>query len=135
VVAGTDVLDENLFGHGGAFGDRRCRCGRTGCLETVAAGWALPDPVGDDALRDVAEAVAVAVAAEPAARDATVIVVGGGMVRRYPNLVTLVQDALPTRVVEASAAPAAAKSAAAWGLRRLASSSYGSDAVIEGGRS
>jgi len=132
VVAGSEVLDENLFGHGGAFGDRLCRCGRTGCLETVAAGWALPDALGDEQLRGVAAAVAVAVAAEPAADPAAVIVVGGGIVRRHPNLVAFVQDALPTRAVEASAAPPAAKSAAAWGLRRL---SYGFDAVLEGGRS
>ena len=42
----------NLFGHnaedhGAAFGDKPCRCGRHGCLETVAAGWALPEPLGE----------------------------------------------------------------------------------------
>ncbi|HVB26602.1 MAG TPA: ROK family protein, partial [Mycobacteriales bacterium] len=37
-VDGDDVTP-NLIAHGGGFGDRPCRCGETGCLETVAGGW------------------------------------------------------------------------------------------------
>ena len=48
---GGAVVDEgvvthcNLFGHQPGFGSRLCSCGRSGCLETVAAGWAMPRPL------------------------------------------------------------------------------------------
>ena len=114
VDAGT-VVGANLFGHHPGFGDRGCRCGANGCLETVAAGWALPEPLDDVALRMVAAAVARAVDAEPLASGKT-LVVGGGLVRRYPRLVDLVAATLPARAVEPSCAPADLKSAAAYGL-------------------
>jgi predicted NBD/HSP70 family sugar kinase len=50
-VGGAVVVDGaatcNLFAHHPGFSDRTCTCTRTGCLETVAAGWALPDPLPD----------------------------------------------------------------------------------------
>jgi predicted NBD/HSP70 family sugar kinase len=118
VVRDARVVAGNLFGHGSGFGDSVCRCGRSGCLETVAGGWALPEPITRNHLEDVATAIAVAIGREPQASGGPVVV-GGGITRRYPQLVRLLADRLPERRVEASLAPARAKSAAAWGLRRL----------------
>jgi predicted NBD/HSP70 family sugar kinase len=115
VVADGQVVGANLLGHGGAFSAAVCPCGRIGCLETVAAGWALPDPLPATRLGDVAAAVARAVRDEPLA-VAPLLVVAGGLARRYPQLVDAIRVALPDHVVEPSAAPAQVKSAAAWGL-------------------
>jgi predicted NBD/HSP70 family sugar kinase len=119
-VGGAVVLDGrvaagNLFGHAKGFSDHPCTCTQVGCLETVAAGWALPDPLTDDAVDVVAAALARAVDAEPAATP-DLVVVGGGLARRYPALVTAAGAALPGRTVQPTHAPAGAKSAAAWGL-------------------
>ena len=38
------VVAANLLGHLAGYSDMECLCGQVGCLETVAAGWALPDP-------------------------------------------------------------------------------------------
>jgi predicted NBD/HSP70 family sugar kinase len=117
VVRDGEVLG-NLLGHASGFGDKRCPCGLTGCLETVAAGWALSDPATDAELALAAEAVAQAVRSEPLATP-ELVVVAGGLARRHPQLVELVASALPHRVVQPTAAPPAAKSAAAWGLLHL----------------
>ena len=123
VVVEGDVARSNLFGHcapgyGKSFGDGRCRCGRTGCLETVAAGWALPDPLTDEHLGTIASLLASAIGGHPLARTGT-IVVGGGIARRYPKLVDEIVACMPGRDVEKSSAPDGAKSAAAWGLRSV----------------
>lgn len=115
VVRDCTVVGTNLLGHGGSFGEIRCRCSLTGCLETVAAGWALPDPLPDSDIPTVARAVAQAVRDQPLA-DGLLVVVAGGLARRHPALVDAIAVALPDRTVEASAAPAQVKSAAAWGL-------------------
>lgn len=115
VVRDGTVLDTNLLGHGRSYGDLRCRCSLIGCLETVAAGWALPDPVPPASLPAIAAAIAQAVRDEPLA-SCRLVVVAGGLARRHPALVDAVARALPERVVEPSAAPAGVKSAAAWGL-------------------
>ncbi len=120
-VAGAVVIDgratANLFAHTGSFGDSPCRCSRTGCLETVAGGWALPEPLTDAQLRATATALARAVEGEPLAVP-RLVVLAGGMTRRYPQLVDLLAAALPGRTVVPTAAPGT-KSAAAWGLRHL----------------
>ncbi|MFA5786825.1 MAG: ROK family protein [Actinomycetota bacterium] len=118
VVADGHVVAANLFGHTGGFGSVPCPCGQAGCLETVAAGWALPKPIDPDRLATAAEAIARAVSKEPIA-DPCLVVVGGGVARRYPELIGRVQAHLPGRIVEPSRAPSEAKSAAAWGLRHL----------------
>jgi predicted NBD/HSP70 family sugar kinase len=107
----------NLFAHERGFSDRACPCGRTGCLETVAGGWALPDPLPRSGLPAVASAVAHAVTSEPLATP-SLVVLAGGMAARNPALVELLADALPSRTVVGSAA-VGAKSAAPWGLRHL----------------
>jgi predicted NBD/HSP70 family sugar kinase len=121
VIRDGEVLQSNLFGHnaeeyGTAFGDIECRCGRRGCLETVASGWALPDPLSDDHLHTLADLLATAITSHPLADDGT-IVIGGGIARRYPRLVTLMKPLFDDRSVEHTLAPYEAKSAAAWGLR------------------
>lgn len=115
VVADGVVVAANLLGHGGSFSDRGCPCGRTGCLETVAAGWALPDPLPAELVPAVARAVATAVRDEPLATS-PLVVVTGGLARRHPALVAALAGELAERTVEPSAAPDGVKSAAAWGL-------------------
>jgi predicted NBD/HSP70 family sugar kinase len=115
VVVDRRVIGANLFGHAKGFSDCTCSCGGVGCLETVAAGWALPDPLPRDDLHGVAAALARAIADEPLASPA-LVVIGGGLARRHPELVTALTRALPGRIVEPTRAPAEAKSAAAWGL-------------------
>lgn len=120
VVSGGAVVADNLFGHTGAFSDDTCVCGRTGCLETIAAGWAAAPSLDDASIEAIAEALAVAVRDEPLAMP-HVVVVGGGMARSHPSIVARLAAYLPDRDVRPSAAPPLAKSAAAWGLRRAAS--------------
>ena len=121
-VGGAVVLDgvvaSNELGHGqGSFSDLPCTCTRTGCLETVAAGWALPTPVPAEQLPVIADALARAVEAEPLATP-QLVVLAGGLTRAYPELVPLLARAMPDRTVSATAATST-KSAAAWGLRHL----------------
>ena len=123
VIRDGKVLRSNLFGHnaedhGSSFGDKACRCGRHGCLETVAAGWALPEPLGEKDLIIRAERLAAAIEMHPLAEEGTVVV-AGGIARRYPDLVHLLKLRLAARDVEHTLAPYDAKSAAAWGLRYL----------------
>jgi predicted NBD/HSP70 family sugar kinase len=120
VVHGGEIIRGNLFGHnaigyGNEFGSTRCRCGRVGCLETVAAGWALPDPIDAAHLAHLASSVASAIDRLAIAQEG-VVVIGGGIPRRYPVLIDLIGSRL-RRDVQRSAAPEGAKSAAAWGLR------------------
>jgi predicted NBD/HSP70 family sugar kinase len=116
-VATGGSATANLFAHTGAFSDQQCPCGRVGCLETVAGGWALPDPLTDAHLQRMAAALAAAVEAEPLAVP-RLVVLAGGITARYPQLVDLLAAALPDRTVVPTAAPGL-KSAAAWGLRHL----------------
>jgi predicted NBD/HSP70 family sugar kinase len=122
-VGGAVVLDGlivagNLFGHAPGFSDMPCVCGRRGCLETVAGGWALPAPLNDRERDHVARAVATALEREPHATG-PLVVVGGGLASRYPDLVLRIAEFAPQRVVEPSAAPHGFKSASAWGLRAM----------------
>lgn len=111
------VATGNLFGHGGSFSERLCTCGSTGCLETVAGGWALPTPVPVEQLPRIAAALARAVDTHPAATP-RLVVLAGGLARAYPQLVDLLAAALPGRTVTGTAAPTT-KSASAWGLRHV----------------
>jgi glucokinase len=118
VVLDGTVVAGNLFGHAPGFSDMPCVCGRRGCLETVAGGWSLPAPLSDRDRDRVARTVATAIEREPHATG-PLVVVGGGMAHRYPDLVMRIAEYAPQRVVEPSAAPHGFKSASAWGLRAL----------------
>lgn len=112
------IVTKAELGHITGFGTRVCTCGRTGCLESVAAGWALPDPLNAADEGALIEALAQGLRSFiPSPSEPSLIVLGGGLARRYPSLVTALATALPGQRVEPSAAPAGAKSAAAWGLR------------------
>jgi predicted NBD/HSP70 family sugar kinase len=116
VVRGGAVVAANLLRHKDAHTGADCQCGKVGCVETVAAGWALPEPIPVAALATAASAIADAIRREPLATP-ELVVLAGGLVRRYPELCSRIAAALPERTVEASAAPDGFKSAAAWGLR------------------
>lgn len=120
-VGGAVVIDRrivagNLFGHLTGFSDVRCPCGRIGCLETVAAGWALPTPLDPEDRATIAQSVARAIQQEPIATP-RLVVVAGGLARRFPDIVARIGALLPGRIVESTAAEDGVKSAAAWGLR------------------
>lgn len=112
------IVTKAELGHIGGFGERICGCGRKGCLETLAAGWALPDPLTEADEVVLIEALARGLRSFlTAPHSSTLIVLGGGIAQRHPHLVSALAAALPGHRVEPSAAPAGAKSAAAWGLR------------------
>lgn len=117
-VVGGEVVAANLFGHVTGFSELTCRCGRVGCIETVAAGWALPPTLDAARLALVARALAAAIEREPTA-TAELVVLAGGLTGSNPALVDALRAELPDRRVEPSAAPAGAKSASAWGLRHV----------------
>lgn len=116
-VVKQGIAEANLFAHGGSFSDRDCACGRVGCLETVAGGWALPPHLTESHLLDIACAVGRAVNDDPRATP-RLLVLAGGLTTAYPAVVGLLAAALPERLVVATAAPGT-KSAAAWGLQYL----------------
>lgn len=121
VVDGGEVLAGNLFGHMAGFSSARCPCGRMGCLETVAGGWSLPHPIDDDDLARASSALATGITSEPLTSGVPLVVIGGGIARRYPRIVDMTRSHLNGVVVEPSQAPTDAKSAAAWGLAYLTS--------------
>jgi predicted NBD/HSP70 family sugar kinase len=116
VVRDGAVVAANLLGHSDAHTGADCLCGKVGCVETVAAGWALPQPIPVDAQATAPSARADPKRPEPHATP-QLVVLAGGLVQRYPELCARIAAALPDRAVEASAAPDGFKSAAAWGLR------------------
>lgn len=116
VVINSAVVAANLLGHIGGFSDKACTCTQIGCLETVAAGWALPDPLTTNDIDAVASAIAAALDRESIASP-RLVVLGGGLARRYPSLCERLAEHAPDRRIENSAAPAGYKSASAWGLR------------------
>jgi hypothetical protein len=116
VVSDGTVVASNLLGHLPGYSDLGCLCGKVGCLETIAAGWALPEPVPAALIASAGRAIADAVRREPLASP-SLVVLAGGLVRAYPEIRAVIAAALPERTVELSAAPDGFKSAAAWGLR------------------
>ncbi len=116
VVDADANVTGNLFAHGGGFGDLPCSCGDNGCLETVAAGWALPEKPGEDVLDRAAAAIASAIGFHGGTRNDSEVVIAGGVARSHPYLVERIASYLSPRVVSPSRAPDGAKSAAAWGL-------------------
>jgi predicted NBD/HSP70 family sugar kinase len=122
VVVRGQVVAGNLLGHIGGFSEEACSCGRIGCLETVAAGWALPEPLTSTDIDRIAQVLALALEREPTAAG-QLVVLGGGIAKRYPALCGRLAEYSPDRRIEPSAAPADYKSAAAWGLRQAVEAS------------
>lgn len=116
-VVTDGVATANLFAHGGNFGTRACACGRIGCLETIAGGWALPGQLTSTELPAIAAGIAMAVDGEPRA-TAELVVLAGGLTAAHPLLIQLLAEALLDRTIVSTAA-VGTKSAAAWGLRHL----------------
>ena len=82
------------FGHLGVSSTGLCRCGKIGCLESKAAGWALserhggrtvkqlcqePDKDIKEDLREASEAMAMALVAASAITGCNKIILGGGL--------------------------------------------------------
>ena len=76
-------------------------------------GWALPNSLGPNQIEPVSQAVAHVL--RPESSPDALVVAGGGLVRRYPQIIVLHEQELG-RPVAGSAASGGAKSAAAWGL-------------------
>lgn len=127
VVTAGSVTASNLFAHGTEVSDRACRCGRVGCLEAVVGGWALPPELGPGELGTMALALALAIESEPLASP-RLVVVGGGIARKHPSLITRLGELLPGRQVERTGASETVKSASAWGLRHLVGSALATGA-------
>lgn len=102
------------FSHLTAFGPKRCGgCGRVGCLDAQIGGHALPTPLRSGDVEVVVQILGAAINQQEIAVDR--VVVGGGMARRYPSLVSRLRDRVEPAVA-ASACPAFYKSAAPFGL-------------------
>lgn len=78
IMAGGRLVSGHLGGAGdightrvAVAGDRQCRCGDIGCLETVAAGWALVSEAtaGDAGITHVRDLVQLAQGGDPSARQ------------------------------------------------------------------
>jgi predicted NBD/HSP70 family sugar kinase len=134
VVDGGEVIAGNLFGHMAGFGSARCPCGRTGCLETVAAGWSLPYPIDDEHLARASSALATGITSESLASGVPLVVIGGGIARRYPRLVDMTRAHLNGLEVEPTQAPPEAKSAAAWGLSYLSNDLGPAEPEVDGSK-
>lgn len=100
--------------HGGCFGPRQCEgCGNTGCLDAQIGGHALPSPLTSSDVERVAETAARAIAWSRVQVDT--IMLGGGMARRYPDLISRLSKAAGIPVAPSRCA-GGFKSAAPWGL-------------------
>ncbi len=114
VAIADGVLLPVEFSHLTAFGPKRCEgCGRAGCLDAQIGGHALPTPLHDGDVGAIVEALGAAISQQAIAVDR--VVIGGGMARRYPSLVSRLRDRVEPAVA-ASACPASYKSAAPFGL-------------------
>lgn len=102
------------FGHLTSFGPKTCAgCGRLGCLDAQIGGHALPTPLSASDRDFVASALVAAVHRQTL--SIARIVLGGGMLRTYPEIVDTVRQQLTVEVV-ASGVGSSLKSAAHLGL-------------------
>jgi predicted NBD/HSP70 family sugar kinase len=116
VVNGA-IVEWNL-GHAQIGGDASCAgCRAHGCLNAYLEARALPKPIDGQTLQFIAETLAqgMVVAGSDPER---LVVLAGGISRQYPELAERLAKLIPNSV-EASKAPAAAKSAAYAGLAYL----------------
>jgi predicted NBD/HSP70 family sugar kinase len=107
------------FAHHFVGGSQYCTgCRSTGCLNAYLCAQALPRPLSTDDCAAVAGRLASTLT-ELAVDPHLLVVLGGGIARRYPAIATTLADRIPNRV-ELTAIPAEAKSAAYAGLDYLA---------------
>lgn len=112
-VAGSALIPVE-FSHLTAFGPHRCGgCGRIGCLDAQTGGHALPTALGEDDIGRVVDILSAAIAQLELEIDA--VVVGGGMARNHPSIVSRLDDRT-RQVIELSLCPDGYKSAAPLGL-------------------
>lgn len=117
-VSGGKVFDPDLAHYRLGGGSYCSGCRNWGCLNSLVCSENLPDPLSRADQAFVAESLApVLRGADPAGRKLVVVV--GGMARRYPAIVSHLRARIPSST-EGSAAPPAAKSAAYAGLASLA---------------
>jgi predicted NBD/HSP70 family sugar kinase len=115
-VAGGIAIDPDLA-HARVGGLYCTGCRNTGCLNALLCSPNLPNPLAEQDQEFIARTLATAL--RQAAIEANVLlVVGGGMARRYPGIASRLADLMPNPV-EGSAAPFEAKSAAYAGLAHL----------------
>lgn len=108
------VLIQLEFGHRPGFGPKRCGgCGRVGCLDAQIGGHALPTPLRDEDIETVTDILQDAIRQQEMGFD--LVVVGGGMPRRYSEIVSGLQKRIEFPVV-LTACPRQYKSSAPFGL-------------------
>lgn len=117
-VGAAAVAHGTLFpvelSHLTTFGPKRCGgCGRVGCLDAQIGGHALPTPLRNDDCTAVVEILDAAIKQQEMVIER--VVVGGGMARRYPSIVSRLRDRVGPSLA-ASACPNEYKSAAPFGL-------------------
>ena len=114
VVDGARVAATNL-GHTPGWGQETCPgCGNVGCLDTVISGRVLPTPLSEQDEQFVARTLAQALE-QHGLGAAACVVLAGGLVKRNPGILARLRE-FRGNSVEATAAPAAFKSAAPYGL-------------------
>jgi len=108
------------LGHHRVGGDVYCTgCRAVGCVNAYLCSQHLPATLSADDQAFVARTLARALR-DMAVDEHLPLVLGGGIVRHYPAIATLLNDLIPNPT-ERTAAPAEAKSAAYAGLAHLAS--------------
>lgn len=116
-VTGGIASDLDL-GHRSVGGQKYCEgCRTTGCLNSELSAKSLPEPLSVDDQDFVARLLASALAAV-VPEERALVVLGGGIARRYPLIAQRV-DRLARNPVDVTIAPAEAKSAAYAGLDLL----------------
>ncbi len=121
-VGSAQVIDSVAsdldLGHHYVGGDVYCAgCRNVGCLNAYLCSQHLPATLGADDQAFVARMLAHALR-DMAVAERLPLVLAGGITRRYPAIVALV-DALVPNPTESTAAPTEAKSAAYAGLEYL----------------
>lgn len=105
------------FGHLTSFGLKRCGgCGRVGCMDAQIGGHALPNPLGQEHIEQIVTTLQQGIERQDIQLDR--VVIGGGMVRRYPQIATDLQGRT-SPPLELSASPDRFKSAAPYGLLHM----------------
>lgn len=117
LVAGGVTIDPDLA-HRHVGGRLYCTgCRSTGCLNSLVCSQNLPNPLTETDQVFVAQTLAPDLHAADESGQ-TLVVLGGGIVRRYPDIVPLLAGLIPNPT-EGTAAPFEAKSAAYAGLDYL----------------